>query len=357
MSKISGKEHDFFKLFDKYTSAMRRGKHQWNSRQSIKKETLDNYFFLRKLLVNFSEEERIQLRIYSFNRRNIRELKSEQLYWRKFYQKFKNYLYDKQECYDNYVGVTIKMLRSFFKYLNEELEMNIGNFYKGFSSPHEDIQIVTLTPEQLNFLIRNKDFEKKLSEKQQRVKDLFVFGCRTALRVSDLLSLKPSNIEIINDRAYLKVLSKKTKTFTKVKLPQWAVDILHKYKGKKRSILPYYHKNILGKYIKELCELAGWTDTWEKTRMRRGQPVVIYKDPTQKLHYRFCDLVSTHTMRRTGVTYMLSLGMNPEAVRKISGHAAGSKEFFKYVSFSQSYLDKEGDETDKKLDELELVLG
>lgn len=356
MNKKPGKEHDFFKLFDKYVSAMRKGNHKFENKKSVLKETLENYIYLRKLLIKFSEEDNFPLRIYSFRRRSIRDLNSEKLYWKRFYREFKNYLYDKEGCFDNYVGVSIKMLRSFFKYLNDELELNIGSFYKSFSSPHEEIQIVTLTPERLNYLIRSKDFENSLSPKLQKVKDLFVFGCRSALRVSDLLNLKPSNVEMTNNRVYLVLKSKKTQTVTKVKLPKWAVEILYKYSGKKKNILPYYHKNILGKYIKELIEKARWTEPVEKTRNRRGHPVVIYKDPAKKTHFRFCDLVSTHTMRRTGITYMLSLGMNQEAVRKISGHAAGSKEFFRYVSFAQSYLDKEGDEMDKKLDEIDMVL-
>ena len=40
---------------------------------------------------------------------------------------------------------------------------------------------------------------------------------------------------------------------------------------------------------------------------------------------------------------MLSLKMPENLVRKISGHAPNSKEFYKYVSFSQKFLDFETD--------------
>jgi hypothetical protein len=40
---------------------------------------------------------------------------------------------------------------------------------------------------------------------------------------------------------------------------------------------------------------------------------------------------------------MLSLGMPEQVVRKISGHAPGSKEFYRYVSWAQSYQDMETD--------------
>lgn len=35
-------------------------------------------------------------------------------------------------------------------------------------------------------------------------------------------------------------------------------------------------------------------------------------------------------MRRSAITVMLGLGVPEQVVRKISGHAPGSKEFFKY---------------------------
>jgi len=62
-------------------------------------------------------------------------------------------------------------------------------------------------------------------------------------------------------------------------------------------------------------------------------------------------------MRRTAITTMLSLGMNEQAVRKISGHAPGSKEFYRYVSYAQTLMDSETKSVHEKMAEkiLELV--
>ena len=57
-------------------------------------------------------------------------------------------------------------------------------------------------------------------------------------------------------------------------------------------------------------------------------------------------------MRRTAITTMLRLQMPEHLVRKISGHAAESKEFHKYVSISQKYLDTETDKVFLKLNNL-----
>ncbi|MBK6987035.1 MAG: hypothetical protein IPH33_01655 [Bacteroidetes bacterium] len=58
-------------------------------------------------------------------------------------------------------------------------------------------------------------------------------------------------------------------------------------------------------------------------------------------------------MRRTAITTLLNLGMPEHMVRKISGHATGSKEFFRYVQYSQSFLDQETDKVHLRLQNFE----
>jgi intergrase/recombinase len=69
---------------------------------------------------------------------------------------------------------------------------------------------------------------------------------------------------------------------------------------------------------------------------------------------RFCDVVSSHTMRRTAITTMLSLGVHEQLVRKISGHTPNSKEFYRYVSWSQTLQDRSTEEMFAKLEQKKL---
>ena len=107
------------------------------------------------------------------------------------------------------------------------------------------------------------------------------------------------------------------------------------------------------KTLKRLGERAGWVYDSPKYRLRRGEPVLIYKDPENKVNYRFCDHLSSHTMRRTAITTMLRLGMDENVVRGISGHAAGSSEFYRYVKISQDYADEQLQSAFQKLRFLE----
>jgi integrase len=108
----------------------------------------------------------------------------------------------------------------------------------------------------------------------------------------------------------------------------------------------------LNKQIKIIMTMAGWDHAFTKTRMRRGKPVEVYKNAQKREHYRFCDLITTHTMRRTAITTLLSLGMDEPSVRKISGHAPGSVEFYKYVKYHQQNLDEKTDLAFEKLQKM-----
>lgn len=104
-----------------------------------------------------------------------------------------------------------------------------------------------------------------------------------------------------------------------------------------------------------MIERANWTGEQIKTRQKRGQSFIVYKNEKTKEPYRFCDLITSHTMRRTAITTMLCLHMPENLVRKISGHAAGSKEFFRYVELSQKFMDYETEKVYEQIKIRELV--
>ncbi|MBI5541216.1 MAG: tyrosine-type recombinase/integrase [Bacteroidia bacterium] len=340
-------EYDFIKLYDQFLKYSTNGKRLQKNGKRIRSSSLKPYKDLRKLLIDFSDKKQFKLRFCSVARLKKRELVAEKKYWTEFYNSFTDYLYNECDCYDNYVGSNIKKIRTFFNYLNNELELNIGNFHKSFYVFTEEIQILTLSPEQLNFLIYNKEFEESLPEHLQRTKDIFVFGCTVALRISDLFKLTKDNIERSNGKFYLKVISQKTNTYTSVLLPDYALTIIDKYKNYRKNIFPVISNARLNLNIKSLFELTPWTDTFVKTRQRRGISIPVYKNKKTKEPYRFCDLITSHTMRRTAITTLLCLNMSEKAVRKISGHAPNSKEFYRYVELSQEYMDNE---TEKAFD-------
>ena len=54
-------------------------------------------------------------------------------------------------------------------------------------------------------------------------------------------------------------------------------------------------------------------------------------------------------MRRTAITTLLILGVPELVVRNLSGHAPGSKEFYKYIAIANEYSNTQIKEAQKKI--------
>lgn len=345
-------------MFEKFIAASKNGRRVQPNGKRISPGSIKNYNHAVKLISSFCQKEDLIFRIRPVKYLTKREMLAEKKYWETFYQRFTNFLYKDRGHFDNYVGQTIKIVRTFFNYLNKDLMMGIGDFHKLFFVRKEDLSVLTLMPEELNFLIYDSNFHDHLPVKLKSTKKIFVFGCTVALRFSDLMALRKSNLRKVNERWYLVVQSKKTSTETLIRLPDYAITILKSFKRRDNKLLPPYSLSTLNDHIKLICERAGFTQPVNKVRSVRGKPIQL-KNIKMKadIQFRFCDLASSHTMRRTAITTMLCLGVPELVVRKISGHSPMSKEFFRYISLAQSYQDNETGKMFEMLKERRLVVG
>jgi len=350
-------EHEqFMLLIDDYIKDSYSGKRRKKNGLKINQGTIRNYEYLQKSLISFYEETNFEIKLYIHKNLTQKEKDVANKYHKKLYDNFTSFMY-KSGYYDNYVGLIIKCLRSFYNYLITERNIDVGSFHKSFYVPIEDIPIIALTHEQLQYIIYDKEFNNKLDEKLLEIKDIFVFGCTVALRVSDLLSLTKNNLVIQGKNYYLKVKSIKTGTYTNIKLPEYAIDIIKKYQENKGiKLLPEISIAWFNKRLKEMAKYISNDFEIIKTRERRGKQVIVYKNKERRTHYKLSDHITTHTMRRTAITVMLSLGMPEHLVRKISGHAANSKEFFRYVELSQKIIDIETDKVFEKISDREYLV-
>ncbi|MGK4569008.1 tyrosine-type recombinase/integrase [Flavobacterium sp. 3HN19-14] len=328
-------------LFKQFIKETETGKRLKKNGKKIKPGSIQNYNYVLANLIRFSTETGFELRLCDAAKLDKRELQSEKSYWKKFYQKFTEFLY-KRNCHDNYVGANIKVIRVFFNYVKNDKDFATGNFQRRFYVRKEEIEIFVLSPEQLKFLIHDVEFDKSLLPSQRRIKDIFVFGCTTGLRFSDIFLLTSKNFEKSDNDFYLKIKSQKTKTFSLIKLPPYAVAIFEQYKPEntKSAVFGKISLFNFNKTLKQIGELANFTNVIEVSREKQGKTHRLTKKSDDK-NNRFCDKMSSHMMRRTAITTMLILGMPEHLVRKVSGHSSGSNSFNRYVHYAQGYMDAE----------------
>ena len=222
-----------------------------------------------------------------------------------FYNKFVNYLISDRGQLNNSVGKYIKNLKTFLNYVkNNELVKTNFNL-NGFKILKNDIDIIALSQEELWQMYYVKDLPQSL----EYVKDYFCFECFTGLRFSDISKLETNNIK----GDFIELRTQKTRELLYIPLNSFAKEIIEKYQGKfeTRPIPPTFSNQKSNEYIKDVAELAGIRENMIIEKFSGAKCITIRK---QK-----CDLISTHTGRKTFITLSHERGMPIEMIMKITG--------------------------------------
>ncbi len=164
-----------------------------------------------------------------------------------------------------------------------------------------------------------------LTKKQQRIRDLFIVGCLTALRYSDYSTLTKENFT--SDR----IIKVTKKTNKKVILPihDYVREIYNKYDGEISSGLSIQHFN---RYVKMICKKVGLVDNITFNYTKGGK---LTTDTKQKW-----ELISSHTARRSAATNMYLTGrLKTFEIMALTGHTT-EKSFFKYIKVTNEDISK-----------------
>ena len=341
-------EFPLIPLFKEFTRSSEKGKRRTSSGKKISAGTIELYKFVQKLLVEYEQLFQTTIRFRPHYKNSVVHFKTEKKYWDKFFRNFFDYLYRDKKYYDQFAGTVFKTIRTFLNYVIVQKGLPIGQFYKNFRIPNDTPRPVVLSPTQLKVLITDEPFRSQLPRHLQRTLDIFIFGCTAGLRWSDLMRLKKKNLLNTPDGVLLEIHTQKTGTAVRIPIPDYLSSIITKYKTKNGIyLLPRLASSNMNLQVKEIIKLRGWSYPMPKYRHRQGKVVEIKNKEGNT--FSFCDHITAHTMRRTAITTLLILGVPELMVRKISGHAQGSTEFYRYVSVAQEYLNQEVKNAYKKL--------
>lgn len=237
-----------------------------------------------------------------------------------FYNDFRLFLTDK-EYSPNTIARMVKICKTIC-YAAEQLKlMDAGNVRTGFDVIYKDVDNVYLTDERIQEL-----YEYDLSNRPawEKVKDVFVVGCLTGQRVSDYKRINAKMIVTLNDgNRYIKLKQEKTGSIVYIPLDSRVDAILNKYSGE----LPKVYDQKINDHIKEIGETLGWTEIVELDEQRGAMEYTAKK--------RFCDLLKTHTCRRSLATNMQKAGASLSSIMAITGHSS-EQQLKTYLKLDES---------------------
>ena len=339
----------FLDYLDLLISESKAGIRIQKNGKKIASATYGSYRTLRQHIVQYEKYSGKRIKLILQTGKTPTELKALRQFWNNWYAEFLEYLYSVRNLFDNAVGGNIKMFNATWSYIRDEKLKDIGNFQKNFRVFKEYIEVIALEPYQLSKLINDTEIYNSLPPHLKRARDFFLFGCTVGLRINDLKNLTKENIKTTSDGIYIINTSSKTNTDTSVKLPQYCIEIIERYKDVSKKLLPICADQRFNYYIKDVGKAYGFDEPILKKRTRRGKKYNVYKDEgTQECHKMY-ELLSSHCMRRTAITSLLRLGVAERVVKSISGHAPASKDFNRYVAYSQSFNDQMSDAAFEKL--------
>ena len=151
---------------------------------------------------------------------------------------------------------------------------------------------------------------------KERIRDLFVVGCLTALRYSDYSTLTADNLQ----NGYIVKRTKKTNVDVKVPAHDYVKEIFAKYNVQIPSGLCIQYFN---KYLKLIMREIGLNDKITFSYTEGGELKTVTREKWE--------LISSHTARRSAATNMYLTGrMKTLEIMKLTGHRS-EQNFFRYI--------------------------
>lgn len=259
-----------------------------------------------------------------------------------FYLKWKEFIIVNYSFRNNSINKHTGIIKLFMgEAADRNLHQNFIYRSKKFNTPREEVDSIYLNENEIDTLM---NLDLSANERLERVRDLFIIGCRTGLRFSDLANLREENI--ISDLKYFSIHKiKKTDVSLDIPIHSDVLRILRKYKEKTGKYVPSSISNQkMNDYLKEIGQLA-------QMDIEIPQVVKIGNKRIQSKSKKY-ELITCHTARRSFATNEYLAGTPSYEIMAITGHKT-EKAFLTYIKIKQKQyahsLGERWKERDKKL--------
>lgn len=264
-------------------------------------------------------------KIKEFEKHTKKHFRFEDVTYQKFYQPFLHYLRDVDKLNENTSGKYITILKTFLGLIDsDERNFPISLDYQKknkFMSVSEDTSDVYLDETEIDKIF-NLDLSK--NQRLDNVRDIFIIGLWSGLRISDFKRLDISNIK--DD--VITITTQKTNKKVGIGIHPQLRFVLDKRGGQFPKMISDQKFN---EYVKEVVALADINHKIEGSKLVSVTLNGEDKQRKVKGFYEKWELVSSHSCRRSFATNMYKSKALPLIVlMSLTGHKTES-QFIEYV--------------------------
>lgn len=233
------------------------------------------------------------------------------------YRNLMNYCHS-QNYRINYTGRRVKELKTYMNAAyNEGLHDNTAyNDFKVHRSKTDEIYLTEKEVQQI------QELDLSDTPPMDKARDLFLIGCYTALRFSDIRRIRPEHIIQNNEGQQIEIFTLKTSEKVVIPIRPELSEILEKYD----HFAPRLPEQKVNQRIKIIAKQAGITGIVNTHSIIGGRDV--YKGTPRN------ERITTHTARRTAATLMYKAGIPTIEIMKITGHKRESV-FLNYIKITK----------------------
>ena len=245
-----------------------------------------------------------------------------------FQELFIDWAYTSKNYRYNTIPASFSLLKV---WLNEAARQGLikDETYKSYRSKSVEVFNIYLTEDEISRLyaldipmLKSKGVIDAKSTIEE-TRDLFIIGCWTGLRQSDLNHLEKALFDVEAKEPTITVLTEKTAEMVKIPMHHYISELYVKYGGKFPKMC---YKSRFNEHLKELGRLAE-IDEEVMVPIKQG-------GKSKSVKYKKYQLIKSHTARRSFATNLYLKGAPTISIMKLTGHTTEAN-FMKYIKVTR----------------------
>ena len=243
-----------------------------------------------------------------------------------FARRFTDWAYTSKNYRQNTIPATFSVLKVWLNAAKAE-KLFDGEEYKKYQSKGADVDNIYLTKDEIERIYRldipTLIAKGEIDAKSQieKTRDLFVIGCWTGLRRSDINRLDKALFDI--EKEEITIITEKTGEKVAIPMHPFIKELYEKYDGKFPKLTDKANTN---RHLQEIGRHAKIDDEI-MVKENRGGKIISHI-------YKKYQMIKMHTARRSFATNLYLDGAPTISIMKLTGHTT-EMNFLKYIKISK----------------------